>query len=72
MPRKPHPENETETLLGITAAEDDISERHVRDAKSEDGLIMSKVIYFTLHLTSYVLFLVYLIHVEGVRNYRTL
>ena len=38
MPRKPHPENETETLLGITAAEDDIAERHV----SEDGRLMTK------------------------------
>ena len=69
MPRKPHPENETETLLGITAAEDDISERHVRDAKGEDGLIMSKVIYFT---PFDVICLVYLIHVEDVRNYQTL
>ena len=37
MPRKPHPENETETFLGITAAEDDIAKCHV----SEDGRLMS-------------------------------
>ena len=68
MPRKPHPENETETLLGITAAEDDISERHVRDAKSEDGLIMFKVIYFT---PFDVICLVYLVQIASLRTERS-
>ena len=47
MPRKPHPEKETETFLGITAAaEDDIAECHKADSEEEVEEIMPKLTLF--------------------------